>query len=125
MPPIRVVVADDHPSIRAGMTTMLETVADIRVVGQASDGIQALHMVAELAPDVLLLDIEMPALSGYEVSRQLRTAHSPVRILAFSAHSDAQHIVGILNNGASSFLSKDASFETIIASVRGLMLDSA
>jgi DNA-binding NarL/FixJ family response regulator len=120
MRPIRVALADDHPVVRIGVRSMLEKAPDIVVVGEASDGAGALCLVAELAPDILLLDVEMPGMTGIEVARQLQASGSPVRILALSAYDDAQYIAGLLASGAAAYLTKDQAIEMIVEAVRGV-----
>jgi DNA-binding NarL/FixJ family response regulator len=90
------------------------------VVGEASDGAEALRLAQELTPDVLLLDMEMPGLKGVEVAHQLKQAGSPVRILALSAYDDSQYIPSLLAAGAAGYLTKDEVPETIIEAVRGV-----
>jgi DNA-binding NarL/FixJ family response regulator len=116
----RVVLADDHEKIRAGIRDILKTTSDIQVVGEASDGLEALHMVEDLVPDVLLLDMEMPLMNGNEVIARLQENASPVRILALSAYDDRQYVLSMLNNGASGYLTKDEVPETLINAVRGV-----
>ena len=117
---IRVVLTDDHPVVRSGIRQLLEKTADIVVVGEASDGPEALRLVSELLPDVLLLDMEMPGETGVQVARQLQVAGSPVRILALSAYDDEQYIVGLLASGAAGYLTKEQALETIAEAVRGV-----
>jgi DNA-binding NarL/FixJ family response regulator len=100
----RVVLADDHARVRAGIRSLLETAPDIVVIGEAEDGIEALELVERLSPDVLLLDVEMPHMTGNEVAAQLKQNSSSVRILVLSAHDDSQYIIGMLNNGVSGYL---------------------
>jgi DNA-binding NarL/FixJ family response regulator len=120
MRPIRVALADDHQVVRIGVRTMLEKAPDIVVVGEASDGAGALCLVAELAPDILLLDVEMPGMTGIEVARRLQASGSPVRVLALSAYDDAQYIAGLLASGAAGYLTKDEAIELIVDAVRGV-----
>ncbi len=117
---IRVVLTDDHPVVRSGIRQLLEKTSDIVVVGEASDGAEALRLVNELSPDVLLLDMEMPSETGVQVARQLHATRSPVRILALSAYDDEQYIVGLLACGAAGYLTKEAALETIAEAVRGV-----
>ncbi len=105
--PIRVVVADDHPSVRVGIRRLLERASDIVIVGEASDGAQALNLVEALLPDILLLDVEMPVMDGLHVAARLRERQSPVRVLALSAYDDGQYTLGMLENGAVGYLTKD------------------
>jgi DNA-binding NarL/FixJ family response regulator len=117
---VRVVLAEDHPVTRGGIRNLLEKAVDIEVVGEAGDGVEALRLVGELSPDVLLLDMEMPGLKGVEVAQQLKAARSPVRILALSAYDDKQYIQGLLSSGAAGYLIKEEVPETIVEAVRGV-----
>lgn len=120
MPSIRVGLADDHPSLRAGIRARLERETDIEVVGEAGTGEEALQLVAEREPHVLLLDMEMPGLSGVEVARRLQMAETPVRVLALSAHDNEEYILKLLDSGAAGYLTKHEPLETIVSAVRGV-----
>ncbi len=113
----RVVLADDHPIVRASIRRLLEKAGDIEVVGEASDGIETIRLVEELAPDVLLLDVEMPGMKGFEVARHFQTVGAPVRILALSAYDDKQYILAMLASGATGYLTKEEAPQTIIRAV--------
>jgi DNA-binding NarL/FixJ family response regulator len=117
---IRVVLADDHPIVRAGIRNLLEKAPDIEVVGEAHDGVEALSFVKTLMPDVLLLDMEMPGLKGVDVARQLKDAELPTHILALSAYDDKQFILGLLAVGAAGYLTKEEAPEIIVEAVRGV-----
>jgi two-component system response regulator DegU len=120
MSPTSVLLVDDHPVVRAGIRNLLERAPDIVVVGEASDGEEALQMVKDLNPDVMLLDMEMPGLNGNEVAQQLQQSGSQVHILALSAHDDRQYIQELLENGASGYLVKEEVPEAIVEAVRGV-----
>jgi len=120
MAAIKVVLADDHPVAREGLRNVLEQAVDIKVVGVASNGDEALRLVNELSPDVLVLDMEMPGTTGVEVAQQLQSLGSSVRILALSAHDDKEYISGLLASGAAGYLTKGEIPETIIEAVRGV-----
>lgn len=120
MSAIRVVLVDDHPVVRSGIKTLIESTGDIEVVGEGSSGAEALDLVARQAPAVLLLDMEMPGLSGIDVARKLHAEGSPVRILALSAYDDEQYIVELLAIGAAGYLTKDEALDTIADAVRGV-----
>jgi len=120
MSAIRVVLAEDHPVTRGGIRDLLEKAVDIQVVGEAADGTEALRLVEQLAPDVLLLDMEMPGLKGLEVAQRLQLAGAAVRILALSAHNDKQYIHGLLSSGAAGYLTKEEAPQTIVNAVRGV-----
>lgn len=114
----KVVLADDHTIVRQSIRNFLEASPEIEVVGEASNGLEAIEAVNHLAPDVLLLDMEMPVLNGIGVVRKLAAAKSPVRVLALSAYEDNQYIHGVLENGASGYLTKDEAPHRIVEAVR-------
>jgi len=120
MSPIRVVLADDHPVVRAGIRNLLEKVVDIEVVGEASTGQEALNLVDNVRPDVLLLDMELPDIKGTEVAQRLQSSKSPVKILALSAYDDGVYIRELLELGAAGYLIKEEAPETIVEAVRGV-----
>lgn len=116
----QVLLVDDHPVVRAGIRNLLERAPDILVVGEASDGAEALRLAKELVPDVILLDMEMPGLNGSEVAQALQASGLQVRILALSAHDDRQYIQELLANGAAGYLIKEEVPEAIVEAVRGV-----
>lgn len=117
---IRVLIADDHTLVREGIRDRLNQEDDIEVVGDVSEGDAALKLAFSLRPDVLMLDMEMPGLSGPEVARRLSTLEEPVRILALSAYDDAEYVQELLASGAAGYLTKDETLTTIVAAVRGI-----
>lgn len=120
MDKIRVVIADDHAIMRVGIKNILSRSNEIKVIGEASNGQEAIDLVNGLDPDVLILDMEMPVLDGVEVARRLKTSQSPVRILVLSAYDDRQYILEMLNIGASGYLIKDEAPEVIVDAVQGV-----
>lgn len=120
MTPTNVLLVDDHPVVRAGIRQLLERASDIKVIGEASNGDEAVDMVRRLSPDVMLLDMEMPGMNGNEVAQKLMTLGVPVRILALSAHDDKQYIQELLANGAAGYLVKEEVPEAIVEAVRGV-----
>ncbi len=120
MDKIRVVIADDHAIMRVGIRNILSRSSEICVVGEASNGAEAIQLVGELSPDVLILDMEMPVMDGVEVARRLQTNKSPVRILVLSAYDDRQYILEMLNMGAAGYLIKDEAPEVIVDAVQGI-----
>lgn len=117
---IRVLLADDHPIVRTGIRTLIESANDIEVVAEAKSGAEALSLVQDLQPDVLLLDMEMPGISGVEVAKRLKQMQSTVRVLALSAYDDQQYVRNLLANGASGYLTKEEAPNMIIDAVRGV-----
>jgi DNA-binding NarL/FixJ family response regulator len=120
MDKIRVVIADDHAIMRVGIRNILSRSDKISVVGEASNGAEAIQLVSELGPDVLILDMEMPVMDGVEVARRLHTNQSPVRVLVLSAYDDRQYILEMLNMGAAGYLIKDEAPEVIVDAVKGI-----
>jgi DNA-binding NarL/FixJ family response regulator len=120
MTAIRVILAEDHPITRGGIRELLQKSVGIEVVGEAGSGDEALRLIEDLDPDVLLLDMEMPGLKGVEVARKLQAANSAVRILALSAYDDKEYIRGVLSNGAAGYLTKEEAPQTIVEAVRGV-----
>jgi DNA-binding NarL/FixJ family response regulator len=106
---ITVVIADNHLVVRRGLRSLLESDADICVVGEAADGREALEKVAELRPDVLILDLVMPGVPGLDVLRQLTQRGDATRVVVFSMHAGESHVVEALRGGAIGYVVKDAS----------------
>jgi DNA-binding NarL/FixJ family response regulator len=120
MSEIRVILADDHPVVRTGIRSLLEKAEDIVVVAETGNGSEVFDLVRQLTPDVLLLDMEMPGLSGVEVAMRLREQDAPVRVLALSAYDDEEYIRNLLLHGAAGYLTKEEATEIIIDAVRGV-----
>ncbi|MFF9783039.1 response regulator [Streptomyces nigrescens] len=119
MTTIRVLIADDQMMVRQGFTVLLNAEPDIEVVGQAVDGLDALTQVAELAPDVVLMDVRMPRLGGIEATRRLtEPAGATVKVLVLTTFDLDEYVYEALRAGASGFLLKDASAEELAHAVR-------
>jgi DNA-binding NarL/FixJ family response regulator len=115
---IRIAIADDHPVVRDGLAAMLETQADLEVVGQAETGSEAVMLVASREPDVLLLDLEMPGLDGVGVLRRLREAGSRTRVIVFTVFDTDDRIIAAVEAGAAGYLLKGAPRAEVFAAVR-------
>jgi DNA-binding NarL/FixJ family response regulator len=115
---IRVLVADDHPVVREGLAAMLGTQADLVVVGEASDGVEAARKCAELRPDVMLLDLGMPEMDGVEVIRQLRESSPGTRVVVLTAFDTDDRIVAAVKAGAQGYLLKGVPRSEIFEAVR-------
>jgi DNA-binding NarL/FixJ family response regulator len=105
---IRVVIADDHAVVRAGLAQLLQTFADVELVGAAANGEEAVTLSAERSPDVVLMDLEMPVLDGIEATRRIRAAHPDVAVVVLTSFSDRERILSALDAGAAGYLLKDA-----------------
>lgn len=114
---IKVALADDHTIIRQGLNAMLQSQSDIQIIGEASDGMEALELVATLKPDVLLLDIMMPNLNGIEVVNRLKQQGSRTSCVILSMHANASYAVRALHNGALGYVIKDADFSEILEAI--------
>ncbi|MFI1324029.1 DNA-binding response regulator [Streptomyces sp. WAC04189] len=115
---IRVVIADDQQMVRQGFTVLLNTQSDIEVIGQAVDGLDAVSKVAELSPDVVLMDIRMPELGGIEATRRIVGASPDIRVLVLTTFDLDEYVYEALVAGASGFLLKDASADQLAEAVR-------
>ncbi len=120
MPDIRVLIVDDHPVVRTGIRNMLEPAMGISVVGEASTGSEALQMIESLQPNVVLLDMKLPDMSGIDVIKQIYEAKSSSRVLGLSSYDDREFISQLLNYGASGYLLKEEVPAYIIEAVRGV-----
>jgi DNA-binding NarL/FixJ family response regulator len=115
---IRIVVVDDHPVVRAGLVLMLGTQADMAVVGEAGDGVEAVERVAALAPDVALMDLEMPGLDGVEAIARIQAARPETRLLVLTAYDTDERILQAVRAGARGYLLKGAPRDEIFQAVR-------
>ena len=115
---IRILLADDHPVVRDGLAAMLATQPDFAVVGEAGTGAEAVAEAARLRPDVVLMDLEMPALDGIEAIRLLRAADPDVQVVVLTAFDTDERIVGALQAGAQGYLLKGAPRAEIFAAIR-------
>jgi len=110
---MRILLADDHRMFRQGLRTLLETRPDIEVIGEASDGREALEMARQTNPDIVIMDISMPGLNGVEATRKLVRDQTGAKVVGLSMHTDRRYTTELLKAGASAFLPKDGSFEEL------------
>lgn len=115
---IRIVLADDHPIVREGLASVLETQPDFEVVGQANDGAEAVDIVSALKPDVVLLDLEMPHLDGVQALRAMRAENAAVKALVFTAFDTDERIIGAVQAGARGYLLKGAPRDELFHAIR-------
>lgn len=116
---MRVMLADDHELVRLALRAVLEE-AGIDVVGEASGGVEAIEMAESLSPDVLVLDMRMPDLSGVEVCRQLSVTAPAIRIVVLSSFADDEDVFGALKAGAVAYMMKDVAPDALVAAIRGV-----
>ena len=115
---IRVIVIDDHPIVRAGMRTILESTEGISVVAEGASGAEALGLVRQYQPDVLVLDVNLPDKNGLEVTQELCQRDVSTAILVLTVHDDSQTVFGLLECGAIGYVLKDEALETLESAVR-------
>lgn len=115
---MRVLVVDDQALVRSGFRLVLEASPDVEVVGEAGDGAQALALAAELATDVVLMDLRMPVMDGIEATRRLTAQPDPPRVLVLTTFDLDEHVYDAMKAGASGFLLKDVRPEVLVAAVR-------
>jgi DNA-binding NarL/FixJ family response regulator len=113
-----VLIADDHRLVRDGLKAILETAKDIEIIGEATDGKQAVELTRKLRPDVLLMDISMPGLDGIRAIQEIRSGCLPTRVLVMSMCSDPPVVQQALDNGASGFLLKDWKRDELVGGIR-------
>ena len=115
---IRIVLADDHEIVRDGVRLLIERETDMKLVGEANDGWEAIRLAAELQPDVLIMDITMNGLNGIEATCELHRSHPKIRVLALSMHSDKRFVKKMLEAGACGFMLKNSAGKELISAIR-------
>jgi two-component system, NarL family, response regulator LiaR len=120
MDKIRIIIADDHAVVREGTRTLLEREEDMEVVGEARDGEEAVKLIEKLKPDVAILDISMPKLSGIEVTKQVKSSLPSTAILILTAYDNDEYIFALLEAGAAGYLLKDVPGGEIVEAVRAV-----
>ena len=118
MKKIKVLIVDDHTLVRAGIRSLLTLVEDIEVVGEASDGKEALVKVRQLMPDVVLMDLAMPIMGGLEATRRIRREFPEVKVLALTQYDDSEYVIPIIDAGARGFVTKMAAFSELASAIQ-------
>lgn len=118
MTTIKILMADDHPVVRAGIRGMLETQADFEVLAEAENGREAVELVAKLKPDVVLMDLRMPEMEGVEAIEKIKTQHPEIHILVLTTYDTDADIVRAVEAGATGYLLKDAPRDELFRAVR-------
>ncbi|MFZ1240690.1 MAG: response regulator transcription factor [Anaerolineae bacterium] len=111
-------LADDHPIVRQGLRALLEAETDFQLVGEAGDGLEAVALVERVKPDVLVLDLMMPGLAGFEVARQTRQRSPQTRIVILSMHADEGYVLEALTAGASAYVLKKSTTADLVKAIR-------
>ena len=120
MPKIRVLVVDDHTIVRDGICALLALAGDIEVVGEAANGSEALKLVKELQPSVVLMDIAMPIMGGLEATRRIRREFPRTRVIVLTQYDDQEYVFPVIEAGASGFISKAAASSELTMGIRSV-----
>jgi NarL family two-component system response regulator LiaR len=117
---IRIIIADDHIVVREGTRELLQKAGDLQIVGEAGDGEEAVRLVKELKPDVIILDVAMPRLSGIEAARRIKAISPDTAVLILTAYEYDQYVIALLEAGANGYLLKDIPSKKLIEAVRAV-----
>jgi DNA-binding NarL/FixJ family response regulator len=115
---VRIVIADDHKLMRDGLRGFFEKEPGFQIVGEAANGLEAVHVSNEAKPDVVIMDINMPVMDGIEVTRQIKRALPDVKVIGFAAHAENAVASRVFDAGASSFVLKGSSSEELVEAIR-------
>lgn len=117
---ITILIADDHPLLRQALRHLLAKYKDFEIVAEASDGEEAVKLVEEMMPDIVVMDIAMPKLNGLEATRQIKARCPSVAVLVLTVHSDIEYVLGILEAGAAGYLMKNVFGEEVVNAIRSV-----
>lgn len=120
MKTIRILIADDHTLVRDGIRALLALAADIDVVGEAANGKEAVDKVRELRPDVVLMDLMMPLMSGLDATRRIRRDFPETKVLALTQYDDSDYVVPVIEAGARGFITKMAAFSELASAIQAV-----
>ncbi|MGV9338737.1 response regulator [Streptomyces sp. NPDC003688] len=115
---VRVVLADDQPLVRSGLRVIMADYPDLEVVGEAASGAEAVQLVSDISPDVVVMDIRMPGMDGIEATRLITASLATTRVLVLTTFDEDDHVYGALRAGASGFVVKDMALDDILAAIR-------
>ncbi|MBI4285182.1 MAG: response regulator transcription factor [Chloroflexi bacterium] len=115
-----ILLADDHPLMRQALKALLEKEAEFQVIGEASDGDEAVELAMALHPDVVIMDISMPKINGLEATRRIKAKSPATAVLVLTIHGDSDHVLGILEAGAAGYLTKAVFGQEIVQSIRAV-----
>jgi len=118
---IRVLVVDDHSGVRTGIKNLLQSAKDMVIVGEGGNGAEAIELAATRKPDILLLDIELPDQRGDAVMRHIHNTQPDMKVLAVSSYSDRDYILGMLENGAAGYITKDEAPSMLVEAIRSII----
>lgn len=117
---IKLMLVDDHEMVRTGLKSLLDTQPDFQVVGEASNGAEALDKVTQLNPDVIVMDISMPVMDGLEATRRLVASNPAAAVMALTVHEDKEYFFQMLQAGAKGYITKEAAADELVAAIRSV-----
>lgn len=118
---IRILLADDHPILRSGLRTLIDAQPDMHVVGEASDGLEAIDRARDLKPDVIIMDLKMPRMDGLEAMRRIRDLGLPCKMLALTMHAEAEYLFKVLEDGGSGYVLKQGVDSDLFEAIRTII----
>jgi two-component system response regulator NreC len=118
---IKIIVVDEHRILREGLSTLIAKQPDMEIIGEATDGREALELLEKLMPDLILMDVTMPNLNGIEATRKIKSKNPEIEIIALSLHSDRRYVLGMIDAGASGYLLKECAFEELVRAINTVM----
>jgi two-component system, NarL family, response regulator LiaR len=121
MDKIRILLAEDHKVVREGTRRLLESQNDFAVVGEASDGIEAVDLAKKLKPEIIIMDVSMPRLNGIEATKQIKAVYPNIAILVLTGYDDDEYVFALLEAGAAGYLLKESSGEELIEAIRQVL----
>jgi DNA-binding NarL/FixJ family response regulator len=120
----RILVADDHQMVRDGLRVLIEQQPDLELVAEAADGRSAVALTDQLSPDVVVMDVGMPDLSGVEATRKILSTHPEIKVVGLSMHSDSRYVSGMLDAGASGYVLKEGAFEELADAIHAVVQEA-
>ena len=120
MEPIKILIADDHPVVREGLTSMINRETDFKVIGEAKNGVEAVKLARELKPDIVLMDLRMPELDGVEAIKQITATEPSIKFIILTTYSDDEYIFRGIEVGARAYLLKDAPRDDLFKAIRAV-----
>jgi NarL family two-component system response regulator LiaR len=121
MDKIRILLAEDHKVVREGTRRLLESQNDFEVVGEASDGIEAVELTKKYKPEIIIMDVSMPRLNGIEATKQIKALYPNIAVLVLTGYDDDEYVFALLEAGAAGYLLKESSGEELIDAIRQVM----
>jgi two-component system, NarL family, response regulator LiaR len=121
MEKINILLAEDHKVVREGTKRLLESQSDFNVIGEASDGLEAVELVRKLKPEIIIMDVSMPNLNGIEATKQIKAIYPNIAVLVLTGYDDDEYVFALLEAGAAGYLLKEASGEELIDAIRQVM----